>query len=637
MRRILPILLLLACKGDDPGPEPAPEPEPGALTVGVARVRMPVPVGIGTAGYGGFGVSAEPSPFSQIYPATTRVHTHPDLRAIAISRGEGFEAIFLRIDAVGVFQQLRRAVVLELQDRLGRDLDHALVIGATHTHSGPGRVIDAGGPFELIADRFHPEFYEALVGAMADAVEQAIADQAPGRLGFATAYTVEGISDRRCEDGLTYENGTLPVVAVEREGELAAVMLAYPIHGTVLGIGDLTLSQDASGGIEAAVEDRLGAPGAPVMAMMMNSWGADMSPRDPGLPLVEGAELPGGYERIEAVGQVVADAVQDVSSELSWTETPDVRLHTHRTRIDRDVMGYAAGEFTFDHGAVYCGAAVEADCDPSTSEYPTFDDACIPFNETFPAPDQTELTVGRLGPLAVLTFPGEPGTLLAEHIVEQVQAAGADEVLFLGYAQDYLGYSLLEDDWWQGGYEASGAIWGPRQGEYLAGQVVAAWQASFAGGPPLSEPPPIEPFGGKEFTPYSPTPPEDLGEILVDAEPTYGPADTVEIVVAGADPWLGTPLATLVDESGAPVLRDGGLPIDSDGLGLYVELVPDPPYADDLAPPSRTFRWVYRMPVAHRVPGVLPTLSGTYRIAVSLPTADGPLEVTSAPFQIDGE
>ena len=70
--------------------------------------------------------------------------------------------------------------------------------------------------FDLIADKFFPGFYEHLIDAMADVVEEALDDLAPGRIGFVTSYTDDGHNDRRCEDGLDYENGTLPVVALER-------------------------------------------------------------------------------------------------------------------------------------------------------------------------------------------------------------------------------------------------------------------------------------------------------------------------------------------------------------------------------------------------------------------------------------
>src|SRR5262245_21994367 len=110
---MLPALLLLgACTGDVEGPPP-----PGELQAGVARARMLIPLGIGTVGFGPFGVPSNPTPYAEIFPGTDRIHGHPDFTAIAISRGEGHELVFLRTDLAAMYQQLRTAVVEELEER----------------------------------------------------------------------------------------------------------------------------------------------------------------------------------------------------------------------------------------------------------------------------------------------------------------------------------------------------------------------------------------------------------------------------------------------------------------------------------------------------------------------------------------
>lgn len=619
-------LLWSGCQGDEPV---AQAPPPGPLEVGHAQARMPVPVGIGTVGYGGFGVG-NTTPFSEIYPGTERIHNHPDLRVVVVSRGPGHELVFVRTDTVGVFQQLRREVVLELQRRMGRDLDDALILAATHTHSGPGRIVDAGGPFDLIADRFFPEFYDRMVDAIADTVEAAYADLTPGRVGITAAYTDEGHGDRRCEDGLDYENGTLPMIAIEQEGELSALMLAYAIHGTVLDIDALTLSQDVSGAIEQAVEDRFDHP---VQVQMMNAWGADMSPSHPQLDTQAAVAVPEGYEQMEAVGQVLADAVEAELGSLVWFDEPEVVANTLRVPINRDVLEYDPVVFPFTWGAVYCTGV--SDCDPATT-IEGLDRACVPFPEDYPAPDQTVFTAGRLGSLELVTFPGEPGTLLAEQVMSEIAAQGGGDVLFMGYAQDFLGYAILEDDWWQGGYEASGALWGPRQGEYLAQRAVEAWSfAHVLRLPQHPEPDPVEPFGTGSYTPRTATAPIELGAVLSDVAPTYGPEDEVRFVVSGADPWIGTPLATLQAADGAPVLRPNGRPWDSDGQAFWVELQTDPSYSDDLEAPTRSFQWQFVLPVRHAVAAAGPELAGSYRISVALPDGTGgTVEAVSSPFEV---
>ena len=405
MRTSLLALALVACNTETPDPNP-----PGELQVGIARVAMPAPVGIGTVGFAGFGVSADASPFSDIYPATTAIHGHPEFKVVALSRGEGHEVVFVRSDTVGVFQQYRQSVLDEVEARTGRDLDDALVFAGTHTHSGPGRIIDAGGPFDLIADTFLPEHYDRMVHAVADGIVAALDDLAPGRIGHAGTSVPDAHSDRRCEDGLDYKNSDVPLLVVEQEGQTIAVVMSYAIHGTIMGIDDLTLSQDVSGAIEQAVEDRFDTP---VEALMFNSWGADMAPASPEVELEAGAEIPSSYERMERIGSVVADAVEIGLTDIVWEDEPVLGAQTHRFPITLESLGYT-GEFDdvfeYEFGGVYCGANREADCNPDTTE-DDLADSCLGFPEDYPAPAQTMFTVGQVGTTHFVTFPGEPGTV----------------------------------------------------------------------------------------------------------------------------------------------------------------------------------------------------------------------------------
>lgn len=604
------------------------------LQAGIAEVRMPAPVGIGTVGYFGVNVSAEPSPFAKRYPATTRVHGHPTFRAVAISRGPGHEVVFLRGDMVGVFQQFRRAVVLAAEQRLGRSLDDAIVFGATHTHAGPGRILDGGGVFDLIADSFFAEFYERMVDAAATAVVEAFANLSPARLGHTWIQCEPGHADRRCEDGRDYTNDDLPIVAIERGGKLDALIFAYAVHSTALGIEDLTLSRDVAGAIEEQIENRFSHP---VLSLFFNSWGADMAPGDPQLTLPAGAAQPGGYERMNRVGWVVGEAVQSGLDDLVWEDDPEIFAEVHRVPLNRTAIGYAEGEFPYRYGGVFCGGTGDTDCDVTTTE-DGLDKRCIPFPMAYPVPPQTELSAGRLGSLSFVTFPGEPGTLLAEELLGRLRDRHAQaNVMFLGYAQDYTGYSILEDDWWQGGYEASGALWGPRQGEYLvdqAEQVFARVVVDRLARDPLALPP-LAPFPAGVYVPYQPAEGQQLGSIETDVGASYDSTDVVTFTVLGGDPWLGTPVATLTRENGEPLSRANGTPVDSDGYGFWVDLAPEPGYRSAPTVELRKFAWTFSMPAMQAVPEVLPDLrGGTYRLRVSLPTEGGVMEVVSAAFSV---
>jgi hypothetical protein len=473
-----------------------------------------------------------------------------------------------------------------------------------------------------------------MVDAAASAVVAAFDNLEPARVGYVWADSATGHADRRCEDGRDYTNDALPVLAIERGGRIDALILAYAVHSTALGIEELTLSRDVAGAIEEQVEGRFDHP---VLALFFNSWGADMSPGAPDVPLAIGAPEPNGYERMNKVGRVVADAVRAGIDRLMWEEDPEVFAAVHRVHLDRTAIGYAEDEFPYRWGGVFCGGTGDTDCDPITTEV-DLDRRCIPFPPNYPVPPQTELSAGRVGELAFVTFPGEPGTLLAEELLRRLHDRFAQSnVALFGYAQDYTGYSILEDDWIQGGYEASGALWGPRQGEYLVGAAVQVFERAVVqrGGTDPLAPPPLPPFDIDAYTPYVPVAPVEFGTIATDVASSYAPTEVVKLTVRGSDPWIGTPTATLVDEQGAPIRRADGRPVDSDGYGFWVDLKPEPGYRENRNAASRTFLWTFSMPAAQTVAGFVPDLrGGTYRLRVSIPSAGGAAEVTSGAFAI---
>ncbi|MCB9681276.1 MAG: neutral/alkaline non-lysosomal ceramidase N-terminal domain-containing protein [Alphaproteobacteria bacterium] len=646
----LALLLLPACNGAPTDTDPddtdpgcttytrTEAPAPGPLVAGYARRRIPAPLGIGTAGFGPFGAPSSPTPFQEIYPGTQHLHGHPELKAVAISRGEGHEVVFLRVDAVGMFSQLRNDIVARASAAMGRDLDDALIIGATHTHSGPGRVVNTGNPdtsfFDFIADKFFPEFYDRFAQAAADAVVEALQTAEPAEVGFAQGYSGDAHNDRRCENGEDYENGSIPVVAVRKDGQVEAVVVSYAIHGTVFSIDDLYLTQDVHGAIEEMIEDRFDHP---VDVLCMNSWGGDMSPGHPAdVPELDAAFIEGGFQDVRRVGWAMAEAVTAALDDAAWTDAPEISLETHRLPIDRSHIGYPDDVFErFPYGGVYCSKEPFDDCDPSTT-VPDLDDACLPFNEQFPAPSQTSFTVGTVGDFTLVTWPGEATTEVGEALMDGIVADHPDAgpFLFVGYAQDYLGYALLEDDWWQGGYEASGSLWGPKQGEYLIARARDAYTTwSEQSCPDVAEPAPLEPFP-YTITAYAPETALTPDVVVTQGATDVGPEDVLTVTVAGRDPWLGTPLAWVETTDGTPVTRPNTVRVDSDDYNFDVSLAVEPSYADEDRA-DRRFLWTFRIPVRQPVAGGVELTPGSYVIKVDVPDgAGGANTVTSAPFTV---
>jgi hypothetical protein len=635
MRRLLLLFvaacLLVAC------PQPEPEPEPGPFVAGSAAVRMPVPLGIGTAGYGFFGAPSNPSPYADQYPGTERLHGHPDFTAVALSRGEGFELIVIRTDMIAVVQQLRDAVVVELEERTGRNYDDALVIGATHTHSGPGRFIQ-GGLFHLIADHFVPSFYVGMVDAMADAVELALEDMGPAELGFVVVDAPDAHSDRRCEDGVDYTNDDLGLIAVRKEGEVTALIMTYAIHGTVLDMEEFTLGKDVSGAIEEKVAHAFDHP---VDVMMINAWAGDVAPSAPGVPpATEVSAQPGGYDGMEEIGLYMAGVVTEAVDAMTWSAEPALKARTYRYRIDHQSIGYDWGEFDYDYGAVYCDTA-DATCD-EVIDHPDLTDGCIPFPEHSPAPTSSVFTVGEVGPAFFTTWGGESGTMLAEATMGQMSAhEGVDTVLFFGYGNDYLGYQIAEEDWWHGGYEASGGMWGPKQGDYMRSVQGQAFDHYVGAVEELGFEQPERPsaFDMADGVVWSWETAIDAGQAAVQPDGSYPATGVATFTVQGADPGYGAPKAFLqrqVDATWEDVLAPDGRPWTSDGYGFWVDMAPVPSYDETLDPTDRVFNWTFSMPLTTRQAAFGAETGASFRLRVVVPMDSGDtMEVESDPFTIE--
>lgn len=636
MLGIVMAVALMGCEKPVEEEQPLEQLEP-SFKAGFAKARIPAPVGIGTSGYGPFGVDPSKSPFADIYPATTGVIGHPEFKAVALER-EGDKAIYmLRIDTVGVFAQLRNDVTDRLSQRLGRDMEDAVIIGATHTHAGPGRVLNSGGRggvFDVIVDTFHPEFYERFVETAVDTLEAAHNDLATAELGVTMAQCLNGHKDRRCEDGEEYTNSTLPLIGIRREGKLETLLMSYAVHGTALGIGDLYLSQDVHGAIEQAVEDRFDSP---VEVVVFNSWGADMSPNShPDLQDTSSDVPLSRYRQMLRTGETVADVVESSIDSMTWEALPEISLKTFNSPINREVLGYDDDTFPYDYGALYCGSEL-GDCENPTP-IDDLDKFCLlRFTEEAPAPTQFTYSVGQLGSLSLVTFPGEPGTRLAESVMEKMEGVTDQDVWFMGYSQDYLGYAVEEREWWLGGYEASGHIWGPGQGDLMRDNISSAFNHTFHGAAPPPTVDRLEPYPTPDFTPYVPMTATGNNEVTVDVPERVTVGEAVPFTFQGQDPWFGAPKVTLETEEGDVVLRSNGMEIDGDSYYFETQVAYTPSFEDDPDASEREILWTVQLMTEGPADGGWRLPEGLYQIRAEIPSKDSSTQVVSSTFAISSD
>jgi hypothetical protein len=625
---------------DDTFPSDADTPSTVAspVRIGVSRVRIPLALGIGMPGFFQLNPSGggTKSPYTGTYPATRKIYTHPTFHVVAVQNATD-TVVMLRTDTIGLTQELRGATVARIIEMGGPDLSDELIMAATHTHTGPGRLVD-NELWAAITDSFSPRFFERAVQAMADAVLKALDDLAPGSFGYTFLNTNALHKDRRCQNADLLD-GTLPLLRFDDAlGKPKAIVAMYAVHGTSMSAGLNTLSRDFHGAMELKLEERFSNP---VTVLFFNSWSGDVGDKlgevDDDLGVLD------VYNGMEAAGNTFADLVMGEIESIEMHEMIGIRSRMARVPLNLEVLGYEPGEFDWEYGAVYCGFGADTECFGGMTPDPyLLTINCVPFPESDPAPQDTVVGFFELGELVIATMAGEPLTEIGLRIVNDIrQKTGRLDVALLGYAQDYIGYNLSETDWFYGDYETSGALWGPKQGDYLAARTIE-WAVSHLNGSSSS----WTPLGPKDAPKYDPPSqvtemPVGIPEVLIQPKTTLVVGDLVEATFAGGDPWWLAPIVTLErqSETGDFVIEryPNGRPVDSNGYEFELELEVTPTYEDSPGPVARQFAWTARMAPKRPASTTAPDrIGGTFRFRiVGATSADDTYELTTDPFTIE--
>lgn len=393
-----------------------------ALTAASASLEVPLPSGVPLAGFGGSPRRAWPPDVLGRFPnafwfkPSSGVHDPLRVRVLAVESG-GVRVLWLATDLVGVDPTL----VTEVRARLaepGRP-PPALIVSASHTHSGPGAYAESAFWGFIAADRKSPAVRKAILDSMERAAREAERRRVPAHLAWGKT-TVTGVATSRLDQPLDPELGLLKVT--DSDGRPVALVWNYAIHGTALGPGNALLSGDLMAEASARLERETGAP-----ALFVNGAAGDVSPRERGWPGVESA------------GAALASAAL-----AAWRTLPPGRDET---------LEVAQGEVSLPDPVLSA-----RNC---TGRWmPRF----VRLGLGAALGSTAGLTAVRIGGTAWVTVPGELQTRLGLDI----KTAGRrrfDETFVAGYSNDYLGYFLTRQDYGNPSYVACGSLYGEAGGE----------------------------------------------------------------------------------------------------------------------------------------------------------------------------
>jgi hypothetical protein len=398
------------------------------LLAGARAVNVTPPVGVPLAGYGGMGRRLLIPDLLNRYPhafwfkPSEGIHDPIMARALVLQSGPR-RVLWIAVDLVGP----DRDMVAELKDRLaGLGLRYdAVILAASHTHSGPGGFSRSRLFGFLALDSLVPAIREHLLRGMTEAAWEADRAKAPARVGVGRGEVREVIRSRV---GLPLDPEVGVMKVVRKDGRPMALLWNYAIHGTLLGKQNRLLSGDVTAAASQELERALGVP-----ALYTNGAVGDVSPALRGWP--------GVRQTADALAREVL---------ATWRRTPLEResalravsdlLHLPPPRLSlRNCLGrWIPSGLTVGVGWGF--------------------------------PSESEMVGVAVGASAWVTVPGELQTRLGQ----AVKAEGRrlfGHAFIVGISNDYAGYFLTPEEYARPSYIACASLYGEAGGRLVAARA----------------------------------------------------------------------------------------------------------------------------------------------------------------------
>ena len=302
-------------------------------------------------------------------------------RALVLTE-PGLSVALASVDVLLVPAALRRKVEARLADLR---LD-AVLVAATHTHSGPGGFWDDALGSRFGTGPYEPALEDAIAGRIADAVLAAAAARAPATISVAGSRREDLVRNR---DGGARGGQLLAVRVARPGGEIVGQIVVFPAHATTRESRNRLLSGDWPGALAREL------PGVTVFLQGAEGDQTWVLPApQPGPPHL-------------AYGRLVADEVRR--------------------------LPYPPGDGAPELAAAAAEVSLPA---PSFGAVPAFLDWLLSNLLWSWLPERTGVVALRIGPATLLAVPAEPGEAVGG-AWRSALGPGAEVVSLVG---DYVGY-----------------------------------------------------------------------------------------------------------------------------------------------------------------------------------------------------
>ena len=401
---------------------------PQQFKVGAARRDVTPPVGTELSGF-----------IARLKPSQG-VADSLHVRALVVAAEEGAVAL-VQADLLG-FAQWHAAEIREFAwQRLGIPRA-AVLLSATHTHSGPGVVQVRGCGVASYA------YQREVVEKIQSALQEAHANLLPASMDLGSMPYQLGIN-RRQETSTGVVLGFAPEKPGPKRLEVAhfattkqeALLFSHACHPYVLGGDSLLISGDFASQASAKLEND-----GRTLAFFLNGCAGNIAPQ---------AAFQ-GIEKTGAEGERLAEALRQASSRLSSAEdttllAADALVHLPYRPLptEQEIKDIVAQQERVVRPEEKPNPQIQARIRGALEEWRALMMSVVRGRLPL-APVHCEVQAVRLGPLLLLGISGEPFF----EIGERIRAASRHPWTWpLGYTNAYCGYIPTRLEYGRGGYE----------------------------------------------------------------------------------------------------------------------------------------------------------------------------------------
>jgi hypothetical protein len=381
-------------------------------------------------------ITPEPGPILQGHWSTNASHSvlYPlEVRAIAFEAG-GVRTAIATVDVIGVTKETTDRIRSRAEQDCGIPGD-GVMIACSHTHCAPASLPCLG--------MIPPEgWLERIENEVVASISRAVENLKPVKLGVGCGSVNFNISRRPLPGAshmiLNYGgivDRRARVVRIEEEdGSLQAVLFHYSCHTTTKSGSEGFISPDYAGIARRVIEERLGCK-----ALFLAGCFGNIRPATPGFASAN-------KEQLDACGEELGSEVCRVAESLKVNRSS--QLKSLRTDIEIpfgepmpvEKLKEMAGDES-DRGRLLTGPWAKKVLELIESN-------------RMPEGRATEMQLMSVGPLTMVTLPGEPVQEIGHAIEKRLKGKlDAHDIWPVGYANDEIGYLCTDLHYDEGGYE----------------------------------------------------------------------------------------------------------------------------------------------------------------------------------------